>query len=449
MRPLETTRRRRLAWILPLALLPILAAGIFFGLRLAKPTPAWPRVIIVGLDGAGWNVLQPLLGKKALPHIRSLMDTGSYGTLETIAPTKSSVIWTSIATGKTMIKHGIVDWTYVDQHNLEVPYRQSERRAKAFWNILTDEGRLVGVINWFVTFPPERVNGFMVSDSFSGLRRDNFDKVKATFPPSLQTVLKPLRFFDTSNIFEEQKVPDYRRWKVLGPIGDRLGLISFFPRFFFPDETTRRVTFYTLQKFRVETLATYFHLIDIVSHFAAAFIDPGLIAQAEKEEKAGGLASATEAALDAAFSDVVEPIYAWADRILGELFRLAPSQTTFIICSDHSFYYGQGTYEHHEEPRIPNGVIFLRGPHIREGYQLKKAHIYDILPTLLYILDLPVGEDMDGKVLTEAFDEGFVRKNPIKTIATYEGKTPAEKVTRDRTLDKRLLEELRALGYIK
>jgi len=442
-------KKRPRVWFWPLVLVPVLAAGIFFGVRLAKPAASWPRIILVGVDGVGWNVLQPLLGKNALPHVRSLMAAGSYGTLETIAPTKSSVIWTSVATGKTMIKHGIVDWTYVDQHNLEVPYRQSERRAKAFWNILTDEGRLVGVVNWFVTFPPERVNGFMVSDSFSGLTRRDFDAVKATFPPNLQKVLRPLRFFDTSNIFEEQNVPDYRRSKLSGAGGDPLGLIPFFPRFFFQEETTRRVSSYVLQKFRVETLATYFRLADVVSHFAAEFIDPALIARAGREEQAGGLSPATETALDAAFSEVVEPIYAYEDKVLGELLRLAPPRTTFIICSDHSFYYHQGHYDHHEEPRVPHGVIFLRGPHIKKGYQIEKAHVYDILPTLLYLLDLPVAEDMDGQVLTEAFEEGFRRKNPVKTVATYEGKTPAEKVTRDRTLDKRLLEELRALGYIK
>jgi hypothetical protein len=56
---------------------------------------------------------------------------------------------------------------------------------------------------------------------------------------------------------------------------------------------------------------------------------------------------------------------------------------------------------------------------------------------------------MDGKVLTGAFLEKFLEKNKIKFIKTYEdGKRPREGV-HDKALDKRLLEELRALGYIK
>ena len=377
------------------------------------------------------------------------MATGSYGTLETIAPTKSSVIWTSIATGKTMIKHGVVDWTYVDKHKLIIPYRQSERRAKAFWNILSDRDRRVGVVNWFVTFPPENVNGFMVSDSFSGLTYKNFSKVIATFPPDLQKLLRPLRFFDTSNLFNEENIPDYRKWKLSGILGDPSGLIPFFPRFFFREETVRRVSLYVMNKFRVETFAAYFHLIDIVSHFAAEFIDATLIEQADKEEKTGGISTETEKALDSAFSRVVQPIYEYEDKILGELLRQAPAQTTFIVCSDHSFSYNQKSYNHYKGPRIPHGVVLMKGPHVKKSYQIRQAHIYDVLPTILYLLNLPLAEDMDGKILTEVFEDDFLRKNPPKRIKTYEGETPGEKATRDLDLDKKLIEELKALGYIQ
>ncbi|MBN2206883.1 MAG: alkaline phosphatase family protein [Candidatus Aminicenantes bacterium] len=443
--------KRRTARILLIVLLPLIFAGVFWAVRNRKagPGPSWPRVVLVGVDGAGWNVLRPLFRKNALPVFQSLVGEGSCGTLETIAPTKSSIIWTSIATGKTMVKHGIVDWTYLDEHDIEVPFSQSERRVKAFWNILTERERPVGVVNWFLTFPPEKVDGFMIAPAFSGLTRANFNKVVAVFPPELQPALRPLRFFDTSNIFEEQGVPDYRRRPLRGAGGDTLGLIPFFPRFFFQEEAAKRVSFYALDKLRVETLATYFRLIDIVSHFAAEFIDASLIARAEAEEAAGGLSAATEAALDAAFSEVVEPVYRYEDRILGELMRLAPPETVFIVCSDHSFYYNRKAYNHHEEPRLAHGVLFLKGAPIKKGHEVRNARVYDILPTMLYLLGLPVAEDMDGRVLTEVIEERYLRKHPVRTIASYEGDAPVSTAPRDRTFDKKILEELRSLGYIK
>jgi len=149
---------------LVIILVSILITFYFFVLR-EKEMPSFsPRVVIIGLDGAGWNIINPLLEEKALPNIKYLMDKGSYGVLTTIKPTISNVLWTSIATGKSMIKHGVVDWTYINKHNIEVPYRQSERRAKTFWNILSETGWKVGVINWLITFPPEKVNGFIVGE---------------------------------------------------------------------------------------------------------------------------------------------------------------------------------------------------------------------------------------------------------------------------------------------
>ena len=69
-----------------------------------------------------------------------------------------------------MVKHGILDLTYLKKNNIEVPYTQKNRRVKAFWNIFSEFGWTVGVINWFVTFPPEEVNGFMVSPAFANHR---------------------------------------------------------------------------------------------------------------------------------------------------------------------------------------------------------------------------------------------------------------------------------------
>jgi predicted AlkP superfamily phosphohydrolase/phosphomutase len=204
-----------------------------------------------------------------------------------------------------------------------------------------------------------------------------------------------------------------------------------------------------LNKFRVETFATYFRLIDVVSHFAAEFIDPALIEQADEEEKIIRISPQVEQALNSAFSQVVKPIYIFQDKILGELLQLTSPQTTVIICSDHSFYYHQKSYNHMEEPRLAPGIILMKGPHIKKGYKIQKAHIYDILPTILYLLNLPVAEDMDGQVLLEAFKESYLQKNPIKRIKTYESKKPFAEKKGDRAMDKKLLEELRALGYIK
>lgn len=428
----------------------VLIISYFVFLR-PKETPfPSPRVVIIGLDGAGWNFINPLLEQKALPNIKYLMDKGSYGTLTTIKPTISSVVWTSIATGKTMVKHGVVDWTYINKNNIEVPYRGSERRAKTFWNILSETGWKVGVINWFITFPPEEVNGFMVSEEFRHFPKRDLTQITLTYPKILQ---KKLQFTcrtkqDFLKIREEENLPDFKK---LTPVGEGpRRLAPFYEEFIAQDKIIESASLYLIERFPVDAFATYFRLIDVVSHFACGYIEPELLEKGMEEEKKGKISPETLALIDRAYSKILRPVYAYSDRIVGRLLDSINHRTTVIVISDHGFGFNKGGYGHSDTPEIPHGIVLIKGPHIKKGYKIQSAHIYDILPTLLYLFDLPVGKDMDGKVLGEVFDRNTLKKQPIRYIDSYEGEFRIKKEgKKDKALDKKTLEELRALGYIK
>ena len=100
-------------------------------------------------------------------------------------------------------------------------------------------------------------------------------------------------------------------------------------------------------------------------------------------------------------------------------------------------------------PPSPTAVIIIKGPDIKAGYKIKNAHVYDVLPTLLHLLGRPVAEDMDGKVIAEAFKDDFLKSHPVKTIPTYEGGTERKIAPENKDIDKKTLEDLRSLGYIK
>jgi hypothetical protein len=227
-------------------------------------------------------------------------------------------------------------------------------------------------------------------------------------------------------------------------------LSPFYAHFVIQDKTIELTSLYLFQRFQVDVFASYLRLIDVVSHFACGFIEPQLLRKGMEEEKKGKISPETLAAIDRAFSQIMKPIYAYEDRVLGKFLELMNSQTTLIVISDHGFGYNKGGYGHSDTPEIPHGIILIKGPHIKKGHQIKKAHIYDILPTLLYLFDLPVAKDMDGQVLVEAFEEKFLKRQPIRYIDSYEGEVKIKKKQkRDEALDKETLEELRALGYIK
>jgi predicted AlkP superfamily phosphohydrolase/phosphomutase len=429
----------------------VLTAAVVGGLGLARlhqrrVLASYPRVILVGMDGAGWNFIDPLLADGRLPHFRAMMHDGAYGTLQTVAPTKSSIIWTCIATGKTMAKHGIVDWTFVKKNNIQLPYSQSERRAKAFWNILSDRKRTVGVINWFVTYPPEPVNGFMVSEPFRNLGRVLASGREVTYPPELLNEIKFAEQTKPRQLLRQEHMPDFDRQNPHGAIS------IHFPLFVCQDKTVEVASLYLLQKKPVEVFAVYFHLIDAVSHFGTYFMDQSLLEKGRQEQfKLGKVTDETRREIDSAYSrQVLAPIYDYADRILGEFLVRAKTDTTVIVCSDHGFYFQGGGYNHYNTWEIPHGIVLLKGPRIRKDVHLQRAHIYDILPTMLYLVGLPVGRDMDGQVLGEAFDQDYFRKHPVKFIPTYEdGRPRAAAGKRNKDIDEKTMEEFKALGYIK
>ena len=99
-----------------------------------------------------------------LPTIARLMASGTCGYLESMDPTYSPVVWTTIATGKTPAKHGIEHFVYNDGGTQRY-YTSGHRKTKAFWNILSDYGLTVDVLGWWMTYPAESIHGVMVAQT--------------------------------------------------------------------------------------------------------------------------------------------------------------------------------------------------------------------------------------------------------------------------------------------
>ena len=96
------------------------------------------------------------------------------------------------------------------------------------------------------------------------------------------------------------------------------------------------------------------------------------------------------------------------------------------------------------------GLFVMAGPGIKAGYQLRASSILDISPTMLYLLGLPVADDMVGRVLREALEPSLWRSRPLQMVATFEhGPARAAPQADAFAPDEEQLRELRALGYIQ
>src|SRR3989442_6398676 len=125
------------------------------------------RTVIFGVDGLAFRVLYPLIEQGELPNFGKLSVGGCEAILKSQYPPLTPPAWMSLSTGLKPSGHGVYDfWTYDDEgHGATRKAHVLTRRrwGKAIWNILSEYGKQVLVINVPTTYPPEAVNGYMVS----------------------------------------------------------------------------------------------------------------------------------------------------------------------------------------------------------------------------------------------------------------------------------------------
>jgi arylsulfatase A-like enzyme len=122
---------------------------------------------------------------------------------------------------------------------------------------------------------------------------------------------------------------------------------------------------------------------------------------------------------------------------------------TLLVLSDHGFkpvlIPGRpATSGHHR----PEGVLAILGRGAARARTIRDAGLLDVLPTLLYLMDLPIPSDIEGRILTDALDEEFTRDREPRFVQSYGDESrPAGPI--DSELDRNILERLRSLGYIQ
>lgn len=405
--------------------------------------PVERKIMVIGIDGMEWDIMGPLLEAGRLPTFARVMSEGAWGELRSLDILESPVIWTSIATGKIPEKHGIMGFAKKSPKGGEpVPITSNVRRVEAIWDILGDAGWSVGIVGWLSTWPAEPVNGYLVTDYFNygwdPDRTDGGDRV--TFPPGLAQDIEGLRVMDTdiaderaavftNGIVPEGEVMEERFNALKGCIAT--------------DETSRSVALRMADQMPVDFYAVYLKGIDGVCHLYWVDMLPDSGPPIAEEERR-------------VFGDVIASYYEEMDRVLAGFLEMVDENTTLVLTSDHGhsgpkpigdrFNWGIAMHD-------PTGVLALWGKDVAAGVELTDASVLDITPTLLALCGMPVADDMDGRVLTEAINVDFLRSHPVRTIETYEpeggssdedGREPIES-----PIDDEVREQLRALGYIE
>jgi Tfp pilus assembly protein PilF len=419
------------------------------------------KVLLVGLDGADWNILDPLIQAGKMPNLARLVRTGVRGRLRTISPVLSPVVWTSIATGVLPGRHGIIDFlATTDRPGERIPVTSSQRKVKAIWNILSESGLSVGIAGWWATYPAETVDGFIVSDRiayqlFKSRATGDQPREGRVFPAAQDDLVRSLTV-----VPETLNLEDLSPYMRLGSdpstlSGEQIKLIEDFKTLLAAGDTYYKVSLSLGQKLRPDFQAFYLEGTDTVAHLFMPYAPPA---------RAGVDGEAARR-----FGRTVEEYYRHADDLAGRLIE-ALRPTTVVVCSDHGFRTGEnrpGTdsrigYGQAADWHRKYGVVILSGPPFRKGVVLEEASVLDITPTILALFGLPIGEDMDGRPIAGAFEPAFLEEHPIVYVPTWEGEpmasgrsgildgthAPGPEHSDDPEGDAERREKLRSLGYL-
>ena len=122
------------------------------------------KVVIIVLDVATFDLIMPWVKEGKLPVLSKLIQQGSWGNLQSTIPFNSAVAWSSFITGKNPGKHGVFDFRYRTKKSYYMRFVNSFcRQGKSIWKLLSDAGKKV-IVNFVpITYPPEEVNGCLIS----------------------------------------------------------------------------------------------------------------------------------------------------------------------------------------------------------------------------------------------------------------------------------------------
>ncbi len=571
------TKRKTAGRTILFLFLTVLAALLFTGYGCSKKAAEShdkiekPKLFIVGLDAATFEVIDPLIQKNELPNFKRILEEGTSAPLQTLIPTESPIVWSSMATGVNPTKHGIQTFTRrIPGTDDTVPLHSDYRKSSAFWSIFSDFGFSVVQIKWWTSWPADRVKGLNISARLHQelkfgktfprniypwvdlYRGDNFAALKQ--PPGM---VKPVLSNVSAPVLKQNKP---QKKKPQGP-----PILSTAIAKSFNDDSLMDLALPAYKKYDPDVFTIYFKSIDKIEHFLwASWAKRGNEPYSERTQKLiyyytkfdqwigeTGVLDDPETyfflisdhgmELSSETPNINSPWRLDGDRVLellGYLEKNDKDKTDWnetVLYTrerrpcDYAFRFSlnktgrepSGTVEEDQANEIvenavkklhslktasgepfftqvrpvrhsvyeieailnstlketdrlkmndrlipmidlifkpwtpegvhinaPPGILLAKGPGIRQGVRINSAHIYDFLPTLLYLARIPIGRDMEGDVLKSIFEKQFTMHRPVSYVDTHTHQEQKEETFAVQPGDSLIKDELKALGYI-
>ncbi|MCS6902915.1 MAG: alkaline phosphatase family protein [Candidatus Bipolaricaulota bacterium] len=260
------------------------------------------RVLVIALDGATLDLIEPWARENRLPHLRALLESGASARLESTLPPITGAAWTSFQTGVQPGRHGHFDWLTRDERSYKlVPISARSIPQETLWEYLSRYGKRVGVMGVPVSYPARPVNGFLLTDLLTP-SDENYAS-----PPELKDEIE--RAVGSYPVMPEHWKGRYvaRRWlgHLKANIERRLQIARYLMR-------TRPWDFFMLHIMETDSVQhQMWHLLDNI----------------KRPRYHGGWVR----------GNPILEVYQHADAAVGELRRELSEQDTLLVISDHGF----------------------------------------------------------------------------------------------------------------
>lgn len=256
------------------------------------------KVMIIGLDGATLDLLGPWMSQGLLPNLSTFLRDGIVTTLESVVPPQTASGWSSIVTGKNPGKHGIFGFTKRESNGYDLlPVNAADRKSRDLWEILSQFGKNVGVMNVPLTYPIRKVNGFIISGLLT--------------PQDATDFCYPEGLIDEIVAHTSSFIP----FSLFGGHED-----DFLDRLYRTTDSDEKALYYLIENKQWDFFMVVFYGTDKVQHTFWKYLD------------------SEKGAIDPArlkYKDTILHYYQRLDSIIGGIISRLNNDTTIIIVSDH------------------------------------------------------------------------------------------------------------------
>ena len=256
------------------------------------------KLLILGLDGATFDLIRPWADARKLPNLAKLMKNGVQTDLLSTLPPVTSPAWPSFMTGCNPGKHGVFDFIQPAGDSYAL-VNASRIQKPTMWQILSNLGYRVGVLNVPVTYPPQPINGFMVSGILSPKQGTN------SYPQDLIS-----RYQDKLGSYRISPNIQYKPGNEAAYIKDIYDLIHAHGKW----------AVHLMQHEPVDVLMVHFIALDIMMHALWRLMD----SNHPRHEPSP-------------YRDAILGGYQLVDDYVGQLLDLLPPEAHVLAMSDHGF----------------------------------------------------------------------------------------------------------------